>query len=131
MIASINIPMLFLNSFCSFHFQILTIRRTSEAMSRRGQRTWYSNYSANEQLLLRSVVETVMPFNRNMWEKTAQLNIAQRNHGWDERDMEERQERASQEITKLEDVNRRAEADSKRRLEAREESARIEWEERD
>ncbi|KAF1787140.1 hypothetical protein GQ600_16950 [Phytophthora cactorum] len=46
-------------------------------------------------------------------------------------DMEERQERASQEITKLEDVNRRAEADSKRRLEAREESARIEWEERD
>ncbi|KAG4043087.1 hypothetical protein PC123_g21440 [Phytophthora cactorum] len=85
MIASINIPMLFLNSFCSFHFQILTIRRTSEAMSRRGQRTWYSNYSANEQLLLCSVVETVMPFNRNMWEKTAQLNIAQRNHGWDER----------------------------------------------
>ncbi|KAF1787143.1 hypothetical protein GQ600_16953 [Phytophthora cactorum] len=51
----------------------------------RGQRTWYSNYSANEQLLLCSVVETVMPFNRNMWEKTAQLNIAQRNHGWDER----------------------------------------------
>ncbi|KAG3083897.1 hypothetical protein PI125_g19628 [Phytophthora idaei] len=124
-------PDVFLKFLLFFPLQILTIRRTSEAMSRREQRTWYSNYSANEQLLLCSVVETVMPFNRNMWEKTAQLNIAQRNHGWDERDMEERQERASQEITKLEDVNRRAKADSKRRLEAREVSARIEWEGRD
>ncbi|KAE8994851.1 hypothetical protein PR003_g21473 [Phytophthora rubi] len=56
------------------------------AAAGRGRRQGYNNYSIQEQMLLCTTVEEILPLGRNMWERVADRFNANRTRGTPERD---------------------------------------------